>query len=129
MANPTVKGLKAAVAEFLSLVEAVKRYGELEAQIKADMTALKFKEMEAGGPAAGRVFISTSDRVSLTPEQAINELGEVLAERVIVTKRSVSNDLIGACVKAGVISEVQRDRLFAMANKTVVTRLHVRPLN
>lgn len=125
MAKPTVSQTKQKVEELLNLKAAYDRYQELEAQVKADMVALKHKEIEV--PARGRVFISQSERVTISPGLARDILG-ALAEKVIQIKESVSNSLIKAFVEVGEINEAQRDRLLDEAEKTPIISLYVRPL-
>lgn len=113
------------VEELLDLQAAVERHKELEALLKDGMQALKFTEITTD---RGRVFISTPERVTVPVEVAVRELGEVLASKVIVVKKSVSNDIVKAFVKAGEISEAQRAALLAGSEKTPVVNLYVRPL-
>lgn len=122
----TYKAVRGMVEELLALHSAVERYKELEGQIKEGMVALKFNEVEFEDK--GRVFISTSERIDVPLDVAIRELGQELADKVIVIKRSVSNEIVKAFVKAGEISEEQREKLLTGAKKTPVTNLYVRPL-
>lgn len=122
----TYKAVRGMVEELLALHSAVERYKELEGQIKEGLVALKFNEVEFEDK--GRVFISISERVNVPLDVAIRELGQELADKVIVIKKSVSNEIVKAFVKAGEISEEQREKLLAGAEKTPVTNLYVRPL-
>ena len=121
----TASAVKAMTEELLNIQVFYERYQELEQAIKAGLVELKYTEMETG---KGRVFISTAERVTVPVEVAIRELGEDLATSVIVVKKSVNNDIIKAFVQAGKISEAQREKLLAGAQKTSVVNLHVRPL-
>lgn len=121
----TVKSLRAMADELIDLQAAVERYKELEALIKTGLQELKFNEVATD---RGRVFISVSERVTVSPELAWEVLSEALARKVIQVKESVPNDLIKAFVQVGEISEAQRERLMAGADKTPVVSLHVRPL-
>jgi hypothetical protein len=126
MARATVRELKKKAAELLQLQAAYERYKALEQEVKADMVKLNYKEVDLGE--AGRVFISISERVSVPVELAVRELGEDLAARVIIIKKSVSNEIVKTFVQIGEISEAQREALLFGADKTVVTSLYVRPL-
>lgn len=121
----TAKGLQALTEELLGLQAAVERYKELEALIKDGLQEIGFTEMVTD---RGRVLISVSERVTVSPELATLELGPALARKVIVTKLSVPNDILKAFIKAGEISEAQREALWAKAEKAAVVSLHVRPL-
>ena len=121
----TASAVKAMTEELLNIQVFYERYQELEQAIKAGLVELKYTEMETG---KGRVFISTNERTSVPVEVAIRELGDELAANVIVVKKSVSNDIVKAFVQAGKISEAQREKLLAGAQKTSVVNLHVRPL-
>ncbi|MCB0207724.1 MAG: hypothetical protein KDJ52_00250 [Anaerolineae bacterium] len=125
MARPTVRDLKKKVSELLALQSAVERYKELEGDIKSDMSKLNYKEVVVE---AGRVFISESERISVSTTLAESVLGQLLAEKVIVTKRTVSNELLKAFYKAGEIEEGDRERLLEQADRTPITQLYVRPL-
>jgi hypothetical protein len=120
----TVKSLRALTEELLDLQAAVERYKEVEALLKDGLTGLGLTEMATD---RGRVFISISERVTVSPALARDILGP-LAEKVIVKKESVPNDVLKGFVKAGLISEPERERLLAEAEKTQVVSLHVRPL-
>lgn len=126
MARPTVKQVRRDVEELLKLAPIYRRYQDLEKKVKANMAQLKHTECEIAG--LGRVFVSQSERVTVSPALAIEVLGEAMAGKVIVTKQSVPNELVKAFVTAGEISEQERDRLLAEAERTPVVSLHVRPL-
>lgn len=125
MAKPTVSQTKQMVEELLNLQAAFERYKDLEKQVKANMVALKYKEFEIAG--AGRVFISESERVTISPALA-RDILDALADKVIQVKESVSNSLIKAFVEVGDIDEGQRQRLLDEAEKTPIVSLYVRPL-
>jgi hypothetical protein len=125
-ARVTVSGLKKLAAELLELRPAVDRYDELATEIKAGLVKLKYKELDLGDQ--GRVFISTSEKVTITPALARDELGQKLADKIIQVKETVSNDILAAFVKAGEISQEKYERLLEKAEKTPATSLHVRPL-
>jgi hypothetical protein len=110
--------------ELLNLHQAVERYKELEGLIKTGLQQLKHKEIATD---KGRVFISTSERVSVSADLAREVLGPD-AVRIIRIKEVVPNELIKAFVEVGDISQEQRDRLMAGAEKTPVVSLYVRPL-
>jgi hypothetical protein len=122
--KPTVSALRQMVEELLGLHAAVERYGELESAIKSGMLDLKYKEITT---AKGRVFISVSERVAVSPDLA-REVLKSGALRIIRTKEYVPNELIKAFCEVGDITEAQRAALLAGAQKTPVTALHVRPL-
>ncbi|MCK6629361.1 MAG: hypothetical protein L6R45_29815 [Anaerolineae bacterium] len=120
----TTKSLRALTEELLDLQAAVERYKEVEALLKDGLQELGYTEMVTD---RGRVFISISERVTVSPALARDVLGP-LAEKVIVKKESVPNDVLKGFVKAGLISEPDRERLLFEAEKTQVVSLHVRPL-
>lgn len=120
----TAKSLRALTEELLDLQAAVERYRELEALLKDGLQELGYTEMVTD---RGRVFISISERVTVSPALARDVLGP-LAEKVIVKKESVPNDVLKGFVKAGLISKPDRERLLFEAEKTQVVSLHVRPL-
>jgi len=122
----TAKRTRQLVEELLDLIPAFERYRELEKEIKAALTSLKFQEMNI--EEKGRVFISTSERVTVPPDLVRQTLPPALAEKAIQTKESVSNDIIKALVTLGEIKEEQRQKLLDGATKTPVTSMHVRPL-
>jgi hypothetical protein len=121
----TVAGLKKKTAELIELRAAYERYQRLEFEIKRDLVELDLNELQVK---AGRVFISRGERVTVPPEVAIEVLGKLPAQEVIVTKRTVSNDILKAFVAAGKISPEQREKLLAGAEKTPTIALHIRPL-
>jgi hypothetical protein len=124
--KPTVAKLKQMVEELLTIQAVAERYAALEKQVKADMVALKWKEVDA--PGKGRVFISESTRVTIPPALAENKLGADLASKIIQVKRSVSNKLFDAFFQAGEISQAQKDEIERQAERTPVVSLYVRPL-
>jgi hypothetical protein len=111
--------------ELLSLKSQADRYAYLEKCLKSAMVELEMGEIPVKGK--GRVFISTSERVTFTPDLARDVLG-ALAEKVIETKESVSNKLVEALVKIGDIGEAEHEQLLAGAKKTPTVSLYVRPL-
>lgn len=121
----TAKSVRTMAEELIGLQAAVERYKELEALIKVGLQEIGFTEMVTD---QGRVFVSVSERVTVSPELAREVLSEALARKVIQVKESVPNGLIKAFVQVGEISEAQRERLMAGADKTPVVSLHVRPL-
>ncbi|GIK36551.1 MAG: hypothetical protein BroJett011_03840 [Chloroflexota bacterium] len=125
MPKPTAKALRGIAEELLSLRSAVERYEVLEKELKAGLAELKWKEIDLP---TGRVFISLSERFTIPPEAAVAVLGELQASKVIVTRKTVSNEILGAFVKAGEISQANYEKLLAQAQRAPVTSLHVRPL-
>jgi hypothetical protein len=123
--KPSHKSLKALTGELLDLQAAVERYREVETLLKEGMQQINFGEIVTD---RGRVFISVSERVLVTPALAREVLPGELAQKIIQVKENVPNDLIKAFVQVGEISEAQRERLMAGAEKTPVVSLHVRPL-
>lgn len=122
----TASAARKMVEELFDTQAAYERYKELETQIKEALVALRYNELEIAG--RGRVLISQSEQVTVPTEVALDVLGQELANKVIVTKRSVSNDIIKAFVLAGEISEDQRQRLLNGAQKSPRVSLYVRPL-
>lgn len=114
------------VEELLNIQAVYERYRELEQCIKQGMVELKFSELEIAGK--GRVFISQSERVTVSPALAREVLDEALANMLIQITESVPNDLIKALVQVGKISQAQREALLAGAERTPVVSLYVRPL-
>lgn len=125
MTKPTKTQTVQMIDELLSLQPVVERYKFLEGEIKAAMRMLEMSEVETR---KGRVFISVSERMTVSPALARNLLGLDLAGKIIKTRESVSNKLLVAFHEVGDISEAQMDELRQKAKKTVVTNLHVRPL-
>lgn len=117
--------VKQLVEELLNLKPMADRYKELETQVKDGMQAIKWHEVESD---KGRVFISESERITVTPEMVREILGTDFAAKVIQVKESVPNNLIKAFVEVGEIDEKQRDELMKLAQRTQVVNLHVRPL-
>ncbi len=111
--------------ELISLQPMAERYKRLEKDLKAAMMTLEMDEIPVEGK--GRVFISTSERISIAPDLARDVLGAV-ADKIIEVKESVSNKLLEALVKMGDISGDQQEQLIAGAKKTDVVSLYVRPL-
>lgn len=122
----TASAARKMVEELFDTQAAYERYQELEKQIKEALVALKYNELEIAG--RGRVLISQSEQVTVPTEVALDVLGQELASKVIVTKRSVSNDIVKAFVLAGEISEAQREKLLSRAQRLPRVSLHVRPL-
>jgi hypothetical protein len=118
--------VKAWVEELINIQVFHERYQELEKLIKDGLVELKFTEMEI--PGKGRVLISQSEQVTVPVEVATDVLGWDLASKVIVTRKSVSNEIIKAFVQAGEISEAQREQLLARSEKKPKVSLYVRPL-
>lgn len=127
MARTTISQLRQMVEELLSLAPLAERYRELEKAVKAGLVEVKYKDLDI--PGKGRVFISQSERVTISPELAIEVLGEEMARRVTVIKKSVPNSVIKAFVEAGEISEEERRRLLEQADKSPIINLYVRPLS
>jgi hypothetical protein len=111
--------------ELLAIQPVAEHYAEMEKQLKGAMVDLAMPEIVVAGK--GRVFISTSERTTITPDLARQVLG-ALANKVIEVKESVSNKLVEALVKMGEIDKSTQEQLQAGAIKTPVTALYVRPL-
>jgi polyhydroxyalkanoate synthesis regulator phasin len=111
--------------ELLNIRSFYERYQEAEKQLKAAMVELGLEEIKV--PHRGRVFVSTSQRVSIAPDLARDVLG-ALANKIIEVKESVSNKLLDALVTTGDIEKDQQEQLVAGAKKTDVVSLYVRPL-
>lgn len=126
MAKTTVKELKKMAEELLSLAPLAERYEELKKAVRDGLVEVKYKELEVKG--RGRVFISQSERMTVSPELAADILGPELAEKVTVIKKSVPNGILGAFFSTGQISEAKWQELNAQAAKTPVINLHIRPL-
>lgn len=126
MGRLTASQLRQMVEELLTLAPIYERYRELEKEVKAGLVRLSWNELDV--PGKGRVFISQSERVTISPELAIEVLGEEMARRVTVIKKSVPNSVIKAFVEAGEISEEERRRLLEQADKSPIINLYVRPL-
>lgn len=122
----TASAARKLVEELFDIQTVYERYQELEKQIKECLVALKYNELEI--PGRGRVLVSQSEQVTVPTEVALDVLGQDLANKVIVVKRSVSNDIVKAFVQAGEISEAQRAQLLARAQKSPRVSLYVRPL-
>lgn len=125
MVKLTKSQVKQMADELLAIQPVAARYGELEKQLKAAMVDLAMPEIEVDGK--GRIFISTSERTTITPDLARQVLG-ALANKVIEIKESVSNKLVEALVKMGELDHDTHEQLLAGAVKTLVTNLYVRPL-
>lgn len=126
MGRLTKAQLRQMVEELLHLKLSFDRYKALEKEVKTTMRGLQMDEMNV--PGAGRVFISASERVNVSPELAIEILGMKLANKVIQIKKSVPNNLIEAFAQAGEISETQHKELLDQAERRPVVSLYVRPL-
>lgn len=111
--------------ELLNLQPIAERYKQLEKDLKAAMVALEMPEIKV--PGQGRVFISISEQVSISPELARDVLGAI-ANKIIEVKESVSNRLLSALVATGDIDGDQHNQLLAGAEKTDKVSLYVRPL-
>jgi hypothetical protein len=125
MGKPTKSQVKQMAEELLSIKVVSDRYAYLEKRLKAAMVELEMEEIPIRGQ--GRVFISTSERVTFAPDLARDVLG-ALAEKVIEVKESVSNKLVEALVKTGDIGQAEHEQLLAGAKKSDRVSLYVRPL-
>jgi hypothetical protein len=125
MARVTKAQTRQMAEELLSIKAMADRYKDLEKQLKTAMVTLKMDEIEIQGH--GRVFVSTSQRISIAPGLARDVLGAV-ANKIIEIKESVSNRLLEALVTTGDISGDENEQLLAGAKKTDVISLYVRPL-
>lgn len=125
MAKITKSQTRQMAEELLSIKSVADRYKEIEKELKGAMVALDMKEIEV--PGSGRVFVSTSERVSVSPALARDVLG-AMANKIIEVKESVSNRLLSALVATGDISGDEHEQLLAGADKRAVTSLYVRPL-
>jgi hypothetical protein len=125
MGKPTKSQVKQMAEELLSIKSVADRYSYLEKRLKSAMIELEMEEIPIRGK--GRVFISTSERVTFTPDLARDVLGS-LAEKVIEVKESVSNKLVDALVKIGDIGQAEHEQLLAGAKKSDRVSLYVRPL-
>lgn len=121
----TVSTVRAMVEELFNIQVFYERYKELEQGIKDGLVTLKHTEVVI--PDKGRVFISKTEQVTVSPDLAREVLGPD-AVRVIRIKEIVPNELIKAFVEVGDISPENRDRLMAGAEKTPRVSLYVRPL-
>lgn len=126
MARISRRQLKWMVEELLTIRAVAERYKELEKQIKETMVEIGEDTVEVDG--VGRVFTSTSERITIPVPLAIEVLGDQDAQKVIVTKRYVSNRIVEAFVDAGEIGEADYDSLLAGAERKPVVSLYVRPL-
>lgn len=126
MAKLTVSQLRQMVAELLHLAPVVERYKALEKDVKTGMVRLNQTEIDVVGK--GRVFISRTDRMTVSTALASEVLGVDLGRKVIVTKESVSNEIVAAFVKAGDISPDLHQQLQERAEHKEVINLYVRPL-
>ncbi|MCB0190621.1 MAG: hypothetical protein KDJ65_01610 [Anaerolineae bacterium] len=121
----TISQLHQMVAELLNLVSVTERYKALEKDIKAGMIKLGQDEIEVG---SGRVFISRTERITISPAVANEVLGVDLGRKVVVTKESVSNKIIEAFLAAGEIDPETHQALQERAERKEVVNLYVRPL-
>jgi hypothetical protein len=124
--KPTVAQLKQKVEELLTIKDVADRYAELKEQIKADMVALNWKEVDI--PGKGNVFISPSTKNEYSTALAEDVLGVELASKIIQVKRAVSSEILAAFIKAGEITEAQADLLEKRCEKKAVVALNIRPL-
>ncbi len=125
MAKLTKGQVKQMAEELLAIQPMAERAAELEKQLKAAMVDLEMLEVAFAGK--GRVFVSTSERMTITPDLARRVLG-ALADKVIEVKETVSNKLLESLVQMGDLKPEVHERLKAGAIKTPVTALYVRPL-
>lgn len=126
MAKVTKTQLRQMIEELLTIQPVIERSRHLETEIKNAMRRLSLDEVEVAQQ--GRVFISTSERMTVAPKLARDVLGLDLAGKVIKVKESVSNILVKAFFEAGEITGAQMDELRKKAQKTTVVNLHIRPL-
>jgi hypothetical protein len=124
--KPTVAQLKQKVEELLTIKDVADRYNELKDQIKADMVALNWKEVDI--PGKGHVFISPSTKNEYSVELVQDVLGTKLASKIIQVKRSVSNEILDAFIKAGEVTEAKAKLLEERCEKKPVVALNIRPL-
>jgi hypothetical protein len=125
MAKITKARTRQMAEELVTLQPMAERYKRLEKYLKAAMVTLEMDEIPVEGK--GRVFISTSERISIAPDSARDILGSV-ANKIIEVRESVSNKLVDALVITGDINGDQYKQLKAGAKKTDVVSLYVRPL-
>lgn len=126
MAKPTVSQTKQMVEELINLQPSFDRYRELEKAVKENLIALKYDRMEV--PGRGRVFISQSERTTVSADLVRAVLDGPTAMRLIRIKEYVPNKLIEAFAEVGDISAEKHSELMAKAEKTPVVSLYVRPL-
>lgn len=125
MAKPTIRQVQDQVGQLLRLAPIKDWCSSLEKEVKRGMSELELKEVSVKG--LGRVFITETERTTVTPELARKILGD-LAPKVIEVKEVVSNDLIKALVQMGDITSEQREQLLAEAEKKPTVSLYIRPL-
>jgi hypothetical protein len=125
MGKPTKSQARQMAEELLSIKSVADRYVYLEKRLKPMMVDLEMPEIEIAGK--GRVFVATSQRISVAPELARDVLGS-LANKIIEIRESVSNKLLEALVATGDIDGDQHSQLLTGAKKTDVVSLYVRPL-
>lgn len=125
MPKSTKTNVKQMVEELLAIQTVVERYHHLQKNIKAAMEQLNLNEVEVD---AGRVVISTAERMTIDPTIARRVLGDALANKVIKVKEVVSSRFVKAFAEVGDISEAQLYDLQGRAEKKTVVRLHIRPL-
>lgn len=125
MARVTKSQTEQLAEELISIKPIADRYKEIEKELKERMVTLKMDEIKVAGH--GRVFISSSERISIAPDLARDVLG-TLANKIIEIKESVSNRLLQALVDTGDISGDEHEQLLAGAKKTNAVSLYVRPL-
>lgn len=126
MAKLSKAHIKTLVGHLLVLKPLVDHYQELEREIKSRLVEADYAEIEVDG--RGRVFISKSERVTISPEMARQVLGK-MAEGVIEVRESVPSARIAALVESGLISDELHERLLAGAERREVVNLYIRPLN
>lgn len=124
--KPTAVQLRQKVEELLTIKDVSDRYTELKDQIKTDMVALKWDNVDI--PGKGNVFISPSIKREYPIALAEDVLGTELASKVIQVKRSVSSEILAAFIKAGEITEAQVKLLEERCEKKSVVALNIRPL-
>ena len=125
MVKSTKARTEALAEELLLLQPIVERYKRLEGEIKRAMVELEIPEINVRG--SGRVFISTSERITISPDLA-REVLSAVANKIIEVREAVSNKLVEALVKTGDITSDEHEQLLVGAKRRPVVSLHVRPL-
>lgn len=111
--------------ELVTLQPMVERYKVLEAELKTTMQHLELDGIETR---TGRIKMSVTERMTISPATARHVLGEEMARKVIQVKETVSSRLLKTFHEVGDVTAGQMDDLNGQAKKSTVIRLHIRPL-
>lgn len=125
MPKLTKNQAKQIAEEMITLQPMLKRYRQIEGELKMAMPHLKMDKIETHH---GVISVSVSERVTFQPAAVRSVLGEEMSGKVIKIAEKVSTPLMKTFHEVGDITDGQMDDLLEKAKKQTVVSFRVKPL-